>query len=179
MNAIVPQYGFPDRYNENSLVLLVRDSRCIFAYWELSDEQMDLVTGELGCSWGEVPLVLRIYDLTGLNFNREIAHSHFDLGVHPLANNYYAKEVNANHSYCADLGITIQEGRFITLLRSNIIQTPRDTMADGSGAVWADMLDRLAGQPARSDWGIAAFSSEGVYIYVRDDEESKPEKGEG
>ncbi|MHB9094884.1 MAG: DUF4912 domain-containing protein, partial [Eubacteriales bacterium] len=139
----VPQYGFPTKYNDNYIVLLVRDPHCIFGYWELSDEQMNLVAKEFQCQWGKVPLILRVYDLTGLNFDGENSHSHFDIAIHALANNYYVKEVNANRSYCVDLGVITSEGRFVTLLRSNVVLTPRDSLADGSGIVMADLLDRL------------------------------------
>ncbi len=143
MTATEPNYGFPTRYDENYLTLLVRDPNCIFAYWEFSDEQMALVAKEFGCPWGQVPLLLRIYDLTGLTFNGENEHSHFDVTVHPLANNYYVKEVSSNNAYCIDIGVMTPQGRFITLIRSNVVQTPRDSLADGSGIVMADLLDRL------------------------------------
>lgn len=180
MVATIPQYAFPDRYNENYLVLLVRDPHCIFGYWELSEDQMDLVARECCCSWGDVPLVLRVYDFTGLAVGGREGHGYFDIDVHPLANNYYVQEVNANHSYCVDLGIITAEGRFVTLLRSNVVQTSRDSMADGSGVVMADLLDRLIfekeAQP-NQDWPEENFSSEGVYINSR--KNSEPEKGEG
>ncbi len=165
MSITVPEYGFPASYNENSIMLLVRDPHCIFAYWEICNEQMDLVAGEFGRPWGEIPLTLRIYDLTGLGQDRDKAHGSYDLTVHSLANNYYIPDVMANHSYCVDLGVISPEGRFICLLRSDVIQTPRDSLADGSGLVMADLLDRLSGNKAAD---IAAdrktFSSDGVYI---------------
>lgn len=164
MPVNMPHYGFPARYNENYLALLVRDPHCLFAYWEFSEEQMNLVSREFGCPWGEVPLFLRVYDLTGLNFDGENAHSYFDVRIHPLADNYYVNEVSANHSYCVDIGLAAQDGRFVTLIRSNTVHTPRDTMADGPGAVWADLLDRLAGHKPKAVVETESFSSEGMYL---------------
>jgi len=165
MSVTVPEYGFPASYNENSVMLLVRDPNCIFAYWEISSEQMDLVAGEFGRPWGEIPLTLRVYDLTGLGHDRDKAHGSYDLTVHSLANNYYFTDVLANHSYCVDLGVISPDGRFVCLLRSDVIQTPRDSLADGSGLVMADLLDRLTGKKSTE---VAAdqetFSSDGVYI---------------
>lgn len=143
MTVNVPNYGFPAGYDENYLILLVRDPRCIFAYWEFSEAQMVLVAKEFCCQWGQVPLMLRIYDLTGLNFKPEKEHSHFEISVHPLSNNYYINDVLSNHSYCADIGVMTPDGQFITLNRSNVVQTPRDSMADGSGTFMADLLDHL------------------------------------
>lgn len=169
MTATEPSYGFPTRYDENYMALLVRDPHCIFAYWEISDEQMVLVAKEFGCPWGEVPLLLRIYDLTGINFNGENEHSYFDISVHPLANNHYFKEVGSNSAYCVDIGVMTPQGRFITLIRSNVVQTPRDSLADGSGIVMADLLDRLlTGNQEENkklqDSSAGLSSSEGVYL---------------
>jgi len=167
MYVKLPRYGFPARYNENHLALLVRDPHCLFAYWEFSEEQMNLVSREYGCPWGEVPLFLRVYDLTGLNFDGDNAHSYCDIKVHPLADNHYIKEVDGNHSYCVDIGVFTAEGRFVTLLRSNLVHTPRDSMADGSGVIWADLLDRLTGLKPKGVIETESFSSEGVYISSR------------
>lgn len=169
MTVIEPNYGFPARYDENYLVILVRDPHCIFGYWEFSGEQMDLVAREFHCQWGEVPLLLRVYDLTGLNFTGENEHSHFDIKLHPLANNYYINNVNSNNSYCADIGVITSQGRFVTLVRSNVVQTPRDSLADGSGAVMADLLDRLIiekqEETQQNRDNFAGFaSSDGVYM---------------
>jgi len=162
MVVTVPEYGFPTRYNDNYLALLVRDPKCIFAYWEFSDEQKDLVAREFNCSWGEVPLIMRVYDLTGLNFNGQNAHSYFDIYFHSLADNYYVKEISPNHSYCVDVGVITPDGRFVTLLRSNVVATPRDSLADGSGVVMADLLDRLQLRDEQKQ--TETFSSEGVYV---------------
>lgn len=173
MTVTVPKYGFPSRYDDNYLVLLVRDPHCIFGYWEFSNEQMDLVTREFGCSWGDVPLILRVYDLTGLNFDGENAHGYFDLYIHPLASAYYVKDIHSNRSYCVDLGVVTSAGRFVTLIRSNVVQTPRDSLADGSGIVMTDLLDRLmtggvtggmTGSEDKVDIAAGSFSSDGVYI---------------
>lgn len=129
-------------YDKNYLVLLVRDPYCLYAYWELSARQKEIIAQEFNCTWGEVPLVMRVYDVTGINFNGSNAHQHYDIPVHAMANNQYIKEVKANTSYCIDLGVVTLDGRFVTLLRSNIVSTPRDSLADGSGLVWADLLDR-------------------------------------
>ena len=164
MTVTVPQYGFPASYNESCLALMVRNPHCIFAYWELSGDQMDLVTGEFDLPWGEIPLRLRIYDLTGLD-DREDAHSRYDISVHSLSNNYYIDEVQPNRSYCADLGVTTPDGRFVCLVRSGAVQTPRDSLADGSGAVMADLLDRLTVKKVEFEKvDLESFSSDGVYI---------------
>jgi len=160
----VPEYGFPDRYDENCLFLMVRDPHCIFAFWELSVEQVDVVASQFGRPWGEIPLTIRVYDLTGLDRERDQAHSWYDFNIHSLANNYYIKGIKANHAYSADLGVKTPDGRFVILIRSNTVQTPRDSLADGSGAVMVDLLDRQEEAIMQSEVETETFSSEGVYI---------------
>ncbi|WP_418790596.1 DUF4912 domain-containing protein [Phosphitispora sp. TUW77] len=163
MSVSVPEYGFPACYCENSVMLLVRDPHCIFAYWEISSVQMDLIAGEFGRPWGEIPLKLIIYDLTGIGQDRDKAHDSFNITVHSLANNYYINDVKPNHSYCADLGVVSPDGIFVCLLRSDVVQTPRDSLADGSGIVMADLLERLSGKPAELTADQLTFSSDSVY----------------
>jgi len=154
------EFQVPERYDENYLVLLVRDPYCLFAYWELTGEQRGLVTGEFGCSWGEVPLLLRLYDVTGLNFDGRNAHSFKDISVHALADNFYLQELEANKGYCVDLGVIAPDGRFVTIVRSNTVATPRDTLADGSVWEMADLLDREVKKPVKE---IETISSAGYY----------------
>ncbi len=154
------EYQIPERYNENYLVLLVRDPHCLYAYWELTGEQRQLITREFGCDWGEVPLLLRLYDVSGLNFDGRNAHGFSDVSVHALAENFYLRELAANKGYCVDLGVITPDGRFIMLLRSNIVSTPRDTLADGSVWEMADLLDREVKKPVKE---IETYSSAGHY----------------
>lgn len=168
MNVFVSEYSLPTNYDENYLVLLLRDPNCFFAYWELNSEQMNLIANICKCTWGEVPLILRVYDITGINFDGQNIHSFFDVPIHPLSDNFYIKDVKANHSYCVDLGLIMSDGRFCTILRSNTIQTPRNSMADGSGIRMADLLDRLLKRQPESETldvnPVETFSSEGVYV---------------
>ena len=161
MENLATANNFPAFYNENYLILLVRDTHCIFAYWELTRDQMQLVANGFEGEWGKVPLTLRLYDLTGLNFNGQNAHGYYDISVNPLADNYFVKEIKANHSYCIDLGVVVSEDRFITLLRSNLVKTPRDSRADGSETVTWNLLDLSIDK--KSDVLIESFSSDGVY----------------
>lgn len=163
MGGVNRELQIPERYNENYLVLLVRDPYCLFAYWELTAEQQELITKEFGCSWGGVPLLLRLYDVTGLNFDGRNAHSFKDISVHALADNFYLHDLEANKGYCVDLGVITPDGRFITIIRSNIVSTPRDTLADGSVWEMADLLDREVKKPVEKATEINTISSAEFY----------------
>ncbi|MFC1704527.1 DUF4912 domain-containing protein [Candidatus Omnitrophota bacterium] len=59
----------PFGYNVDKLVLQVRDPWWLHSYWELSDATFQSVTRQLGNSSGSVEVVLRVYDVTHINFN--------------------------------------------------------------------------------------------------------------
>lgn len=103
---------------------------------------------QLSCSWGEVPLLLRLYDITGLYAGAGSAHSHTDIFVHAMADNCYIKDLKTNEGYYVELGLIMTEGRYEAIMRSNTVTTPRDKLADG--AVWetAELLERETGNPA-------------------------------
>lgn len=120
----------PQKYDENCIVLMVRDPHSLFTYWELTKVQTDRISRLLNIPWIEVPLFLRLYEVTGLKFDGINAHKYHDIGINHLADNWYLEAVTANVSYCVDLGSKDADGRFFVILRSNIVRTPRATMAD-------------------------------------------------
>lgn len=163
MGGVGREFKIPESYNENYLVLLVRDPYCLFAYWEITVEQRELITSKFDCGWGEVPLLLRLYDVTGLNFDGRNSHGFIDISVHALADNFYLRDLAANKGYCVDLGVIAPDGRFITILRSNTVITPRDTLADGSVWEMADLLDREVKKPVEKVTEINTISSAEFY----------------
>lgn len=130
MERAAPEYHFPEMYYESYLVLLVRDPHCIYAYWEISPDVRGLVTQR--DKGGGVPSLmrLRVYDSTGLEHNSPSSQILFDTVLPPMTDNYFIKEVDANRSYYAELGAVTEDGGFLTLLRSNLVRTPRNGMAD-------------------------------------------------
>lgn len=149
---------FPVLYNDNYLILLVRDPKCIFAYWEITDEKRREVKTNRGLDLENSNLTLRVYDLTGVNSLKD-AHGYFNLDVHPLADNYFIKQVHARRSYCAELGIR-SEGSFHSVICSNIVQTPADSFSDGSEIVFKNILPCPREKMVLK---IGSFSTHGIY----------------
>jgi len=114
------EYWLPTEYGENRLVLMPRDPYWIFAYWEVTPS----------------PTLLRVYDVTDIVFNGQNAWSYFDIEITGGANNWYLNVPAADRSYLADLGFLDSEGRFVTILRSNTVHTPRDRPSDLLDEEW-------------------------------------------
>lgn len=135
----------PWSYGETELVLMPVDPFLIHAYWDFSPKD-----------WEEVqvrrrPVVLRIYDITMIQFDGTNAHHYFDVTVTLKAQNWYVHLWSAEKSLCADLGWLLPDGSFQPIVRSNVIQTPRAGVSIFEESRWVEVrpVSRRAARPAR------------------------------
>lgn len=130
-------FRFPPGYGDNKIVLLVRDPWWIFAYWEIRKEKEDEVARKISDSGDERERsVLRVYDVTGVNFNGHNANSYFDIELKGLASTWYINVSSPDRSWVVDIGILTKKGNFYLLARSNAVHTPRFGMSDQMDAEW-------------------------------------------
>jgi hypothetical protein len=111
---------------EDRIVLLVRDPFWIHVYWDISAQTLREAKVALGDEWDGVRTILRVYDVTGVEFDGGNAHSHFDIEVGGGATNWYINSQVPSRTYCVDIGLVSDSGRFVMLARSNRATTPRD-----------------------------------------------------
>lgn len=130
-------FRFPPGYGDNKIVVLVRDPWWIFAYWEIRrDREEGIIRKIEKTSDSPQKSVLRVYDVTDVNFNGRNAHSSFDIDLKGLANNWYINVGNPSRSWVVDIGIVSKKGDFYLLARSNAVRTPRFGMSDSLDAEW-------------------------------------------
>jgi hypothetical protein len=125
--------NLPWSYGETELVLMPVDPFLIHAYWDFSPGDWEKVRRH------RRPAVLRIYDVTMIRFDGTNAHSHFDVPLALDAQNWYVPLWSAEKSLCADLGWPLPDGSFRTLVRSNVIQTPRAGVSIFEEARWVEV----------------------------------------
>jgi len=136
-NSLEPVPELPESYGVDKLVLMVRDPYWLYAYWEVTATKLD-EAGSM-CDrrmWNESSPVLRVYDITGIDFNGYNANSFFDCGLDINAVNWHINVSAANRTYCADLGRILPDGSFVPIMRSNIVSTPRDSLSDKLDEEW-------------------------------------------
>jgi uncharacterized protein len=127
----------PDTYGDTLIVLLPRDPQWIFAYWEISDgTKEDLKKKYGGNIFQKSKPAIRVYDVTNVNFNGNNANRSFDIFVTPEAKNWYIYVGMPKRNYCADLGLLVDDGVFITLARSNVVATPAGGISDIYDEQW-------------------------------------------
>lgn len=123
----------PPFYGENKIVLMARDPYYAFTYWEVTSQRYEDAKRLLGSS---VRLVLRVYDVTDIHFDGKNARSYFDIEVYDMTGSWYINISRPNRSFCIDLGALASDGRFLTLVRSNAVTMPRDTVSDVVDEEW-------------------------------------------
>jgi len=130
-------FRFPPGYGDNRIVLLARDPWWIFAYWEIRRDKEEEAIKRIESSGDSMEKsVLRVYDVTNINFTGANAHSYFDIDLKGLANNWYINVNSPDKSWVVDIGIVAKKGAFYMLARSNAIKTPRFGMSDHLDAEW-------------------------------------------
>ena len=138
----------PFTYDQDRLILQVRDPRWIYAYWEIRNQTLDGFKNRLGDDFYHSRRVLRVYDVTNISFNGKNAHSFFDIQINEYANSWYIDTNGPGKSWCVDLGLMLPDGRFITILRSNVVKTPLDGpswITDEEWMIPDEMFARLYG----------------------------------
>lgn len=151
-----PSY-WQDRYGDNRIVLMIRDPYWCFVYWDLSAEKQTEAIRELQQAGAKI--MLRIYDVTDLEFDGTNAHRTMDIEVTEEATNWYINVWAADRAYCVDLGLLYPNGRFVTLARSNIVVTPRDSVSSVIDEEWMvvdETFDRLYQAAGAAELGRAS-----------------------
>jgi hypothetical protein len=117
--------GFlPEEYGEDAIALMTVDPRKLFIYWEVREDALTKLTGDLN---------IRLYDVTGIDFDGTNASSYLDLAVSNRIGSWYI-DVNPEREFVADVGVIDHSGVFTTIARSNKASTPREGKA-GEGVL--------------------------------------------
>jgi len=132
----------PASYNSTNLALIAKDPHWLYAYWEIAPSSTQEIKNKIGQDeLNRSSYVLRVYDVTYVNFNGHNANHSFDLDVGAHANSWYINLWNDNTAYCGDLGIRTPDGRFFQLARSNFVSAPRVNMSGRSDLIWMNVKD--------------------------------------
>ena len=131
------RFNFPQGYGDQKIVILARDPWWIFAYWEIRRDREEETLGKIKSAGDSaVKTILRVYDVTNVNFDGKNAHSHFDIELNSLASSWYINVGSPEKCWVVDIGIVTKNGNFYLLARSNMIKTPRYGMSDKLDAEW-------------------------------------------
>lgn len=135
--AVAPEAEeLPPAYGENRIILLVRDPYWIHVYWEISRDVLLEAKKTLKNDWFDAKSILRVYDVTGIDFDGTNANSYFDVDIGGGTDNWYVNTGVPNRTYCVEIGLLSASGRFVMLARSNKATTPRDAPSEVADEEW-------------------------------------------
>jgi hypothetical protein len=128
-------FPLPQGYGDNRIVLLVRDPRWVYAYWEITKKKRDELRQMLGTdTWQESKFILRVYDVTDVPKSGTLKF--FDIQIDEKAMNWYIHVPAANRCYRVDLGILTPHNIFYTIATSNAVTTPREGISEIIDEQW-------------------------------------------
>jgi hypothetical protein len=135
----VNEYELPSYDTTSRITLIPKDPSWIYAYWEIADSSIEDVKRQLGGNLDGTKFIVRMYDVTCKDFNGFNANHWFDIEVGRYSNNWYINIWNDNASYCGEIGMLHNSGRFFPMARSNFVHTPRSSSSNRFEEIWMDL----------------------------------------
>lgn len=130
-------FKLPESYDLHQLNLIVVDPYWLYAFWEIKKDILKTLKRKYSDRVIDPGrLFLRVYDITGVQFNGSNARQTWEFRVRPFRGNWF---VNLNKPDClfiAKLGFKDRKENFIEVLVSNTVKTPRDRMSDNIIQLW-------------------------------------------
>jgi len=132
----------PERYNENRMILMLRDPSWAFLYWDLSEQKRKDIQNRAGVKG----LFLRIYEMDGSVKSESGVMDFFDIPVTLDDSRRYINLPERDTCYMAELRISIGEND-LQVLQSNIIETSREFIMPSRNNDFenTDLLIQLSG----------------------------------
>lgn len=128
---------------QDRIMLLVRDSYWIHAYWEISRKAVDRAKASLAEFWHTAKPMLRVMELDGDSSNNAAERVVRQIEIHGGVKNWYIDVPDPPKSYRCHLGYLASNGRFHTLVRSNVVTTPRPGACEEVDGNWDDVAENV------------------------------------
>ena len=126
---------------KDRLIVMVRDSYWLHAYWELSRQGVERARAALGQQWHATRPILRLLQVSS-NGTATAAESQVrDIEIHGGVNNWYVDVQDPPKSYRMEIGYRSAGGKFFVLARSNVVSTPRPGSKDAIDENWSAVAE--------------------------------------
>ena len=165
----INEYELPSYNATTRITLIAKDPFWIYAYWEIADSSIEDVKRQLGGNLYGTKFIVRMYDVTCKDFNGFNANHWFDIEVGRYSNSWYINIWNDNASYCGEIGMLHNSGRFFPMARSNFAHTPRSSSSNRFEEIWMDISQELPNAPAAHNKvkteGAVQYDTAGRFSY--------------
>ncbi|MBI3037775.1 DUF4912 domain-containing protein, partial [bacterium] len=106
----------PLGYGDNKIVLQIRDPYWAHSYWESSSLMKTQLRQKLTeDGYNRSRFILRVYDISNVNFNGSNQNSFYDIPIFESATNWYIHLGRPNRKFVIDLGLISPNGEFLVI----------------------------------------------------------------
>jgi len=129
-------YCIPPQYNENRIVLMVKDPWTLYSYWEVKKEVEDRVRDDMRQKGQTASKsILRVFDVTDDTRGGKNG-TVLDFELRNWANSWYVHTGAPGRTWLAEIGIVSASGDFFMLSRSNKVAAPSYGMSPERDKEW-------------------------------------------
>lgn len=126
---------------KDRIVLIVRDSYWLQASWEIARATIERARAAMGVDWHTAEPVLRLLEVAhGASANAAEKNVR-DIPIHGGVNNWYIDVENPPARFRVVIGYKSSHGRFYTVCKSNVVQTPEPGACDPIDGHWQDIAE--------------------------------------
>jgi hypothetical protein len=118
------------------VVVLVRDPTCLFAYWELQNDRIDALRQQWGSALDGSIFVLRVFDVTDAGESGWADAPSFDIDLPQGVEQWYVTVPRPSRRHRLEIGWRLADGRFVSIVTSNMVLTPLGRVSDQVDAKW-------------------------------------------
>jgi phosphate transport system substrate-binding protein len=127
--AVVPA-ALPTEPEASRLILTPRTCREAYAYWEVSDRDVERLRQE-----GGQDLKLRLYDVTDIDMENQPPHTTQEFSCPVGEHDLHVPIATDDRDYRAELGYVTEDNRWLRLARSPHVRVPACAPVPANGAV--------------------------------------------
>jgi ABC-type phosphate transport system substrate-binding protein len=109
----------PDGYGESRIVLMPRDPRWVYAYWDVPNSHREELRNQ-----GGQQLALRLYDVTDIDLSAQAPHSLQQYDCDEMARTWYLPVPVSDRDYVIEIGYLTLDDRWLVLARSAPVHIP-------------------------------------------------------
>lgn len=141
----------PEKYGEDTLVAMPRDPWWAFAYWEVSEKTVKQAQEKLGAQLHGSQIVLRVVEAPVRDTSGNVpelakAGTPFDIPVGTLMGSWYLQLEPPGRSFCLELGYSTPNGKFISLVQSNLLRLPGKSGSEDPDSEWMGVDEESASE---------------------------------
>jgi len=155
----------------NGMGARVAAATSAFVFWRIPKGKWRILDQYYGIKQHECTLILKANDITSIIYNGKNAHSIKQMELQNGTEYAVVGDLQANRSYCFEIGVLDYYQTFVPILQSNPIQLPRTNKAH-AGVLANDMEKWVEGHLAVPNW-IEHVSTYSYYEMDREDVKKK------